>query len=212
MGMKAHQNILVVTYFDGSIESFNISGGVPVSNADLQYSNAHTQMQKNASAVDVTADGHYAIFGDAGDTVEVSDISGGQLSPTMIYSGVGTGSVVGGLSLSPDGNLLYITDFSNGKVSAAFFDKATGAVSAGCTSATLRGYNHLFAFVASVVPALPFGTGTGVFTADPDVRISTVRVSASGRTCSLLESPKSPTADGNTETLDSIGVFPPRKF
>ena len=211
-GMKAHQNILVVTYFDGSVQSFDISGGIAVANDDLQFPTAYTKLHERASAVDISADGHYAIFGDAGDTVEVSDISGGTLAPTTIYSGVGTGTIVGGLSLSPDGTLLYITDFYNGKVSAAFFDQATGAVSPGCTSDTLRGFGHLFAFVATVVTALPIGTGTALFTDDPDRRISTLGVTENSGTCSLTESPNSPVYDANTDTVESIGVFPPRRF
>ena len=212
IAMKAHQNILVVTYFDGSIESFDISRGTPVSNGDLQYSTAHTQQGLDAAPVDITADGHYAIFGDSGSTVEVSDISSGKLSPTVIYSGVGSGSVIGGLYLSPDESLLYLTDFSNGKVNAAFFDAATGVVTPGCGSATLHGFNHLFAFVASVVTALPTGTGGAIYTADPDARISTLRVSENSGACSLKELTSSPVADTNTRTLESIGVFPPRRF
>jgi hypothetical protein len=210
--MKARNNILVVTYFDGSIESFDISGGTPVSNGDLQYSTAHTQQGLDASAIDITADGHYAIFGDSGSTVEVSDISSGKLSPTVIYSGVGSGSVIGGLYLSPDETLLYLTDFSNGKVNAAFFDAPTGVVTPGCTSATLHGFGHLISFVASVVTALPTGTGAAIYTADPSARISTLRVSENSGTCSLSEPQSSPIADTNTETLESIGVFPPRRF
>jgi hypothetical protein len=34
--MAVHGNILIVTYTDGSIESFNIASGVPVSNGDKQ--------------------------------------------------------------------------------------------------------------------------------------------------------------------------------
>lgn len=212
-GMKAGRKKLVVTYTDGSIESFNIANGVPVPNGDLQYSTAHQQSGYNPSAIDITADGHYAIFGDRGDTVEVSDISSGQLAPTVVYSGVATGDVVGGLALSPNESYLYITDFSNAKVSAATFDATTGAVTAGCTSATLNGYPHLLSFVASVVTAVPRGTGTGLFTADPGARVSVLHVSASGGTCSLTEIQNSPFDDSsNTETLESIGVFPPRHF
>jgi hypothetical protein len=37
VGMGLHANLLVTTYTGGSIQSFNIAGGVPVSNNDLQY-------------------------------------------------------------------------------------------------------------------------------------------------------------------------------
>src|SRR5580658_9105712 len=37
-GMALHGNLLVVTYEDGSMESFNVAAGLPVSNDDLQLS------------------------------------------------------------------------------------------------------------------------------------------------------------------------------
>jgi hypothetical protein len=212
INMKAHQNILLVAFFDGSIESFDVSSGIPVPNGDLQYSTAYTKLGKGPSALDISSDGHYAIFGDAGDTVEVSDLSSGKLTAPVIYSPVGTGSIIGGLALSADQTLLYLTDFSNGRVNAAFFDKTTGGVTAGCTSPTLRGFNHLFSFLASVLPAFPSGTGNFLYTADPDKRISALRVSESGNTCSLAGSANEPTLDLQTDTLESIGVFPPRTF
>jgi len=45
-GMTIHGNIMVITYGDGSIESFNISGGVPVSNGDEQNSTTFREVGK----------------------------------------------------------------------------------------------------------------------------------------------------------------------
>ena len=212
VGMMAHQNILVVTFGDGSIESFNISTGVAVSNGDLQYSTGYLQNGYAPSAVDVTADGHFAIFGDFSNVAEVSDLSSGKLAPTVVYSGLGSGSGLGGIWLSPDETVLYISNFSSGQVEAAFFDKTTGTVSAGCTSAVLKGYNHLWSFVAGMATANRTGTGGALYVAEPDTRIGIVRLTSSGGTCSFAESPNSPVADTSTETLESIGVFPPRPF
>ncbi len=39
-GMAIHGNLMIATYTDGSIQSFNISAGTPVSNGDEQYSTA----------------------------------------------------------------------------------------------------------------------------------------------------------------------------
>jgi hypothetical protein len=207
IGMAVNNSILVATFEDGSIESFKLVNGVPVSNGDLQVSNG-----QSPSPVDITADGHYAIFGDSGSTVEVSDISSGKLAPTVVYSGLGPSSIVGDIRLSPDETLLYISNFSTGQVTAAFFDKTTGAVSTGCTSAVLRGFNHQFAWVAGLATALPSGTGSVVYTADPDVRISIVRPTISGGTCSFTEAPSSPVPDSSAATLESIAAFPPRSF
>jgi hypothetical protein len=41
-GMAVNGNILVVAYGDGSIQSFNVSSGIPVSNGDLQYSTGYS--------------------------------------------------------------------------------------------------------------------------------------------------------------------------
>jgi hypothetical protein len=62
--MAAHANTLVATYVDGSIESFDISQGVPVSNGDKQNSTAFLKSGAYPGGVDITQDGHFAIFGD----------------------------------------------------------------------------------------------------------------------------------------------------
>jgi hypothetical protein len=212
VGMIAHQNILVVTFGDGSIESFNVSSGVPVSNGDLQYSTGYLQNGYAPSAVDVTADGHFAVFGDLSNVAEVSDISSGKLAATVVYSGLGSGSGMGGIRLSPDETVLYISNFSSGQVEAAFFDKTTGAVSAGCTSAALKGYNRLWAYVAGMANANRTGTGGPLYIAEPDARIGIVRLTVAGGTCSFAEAPSSPVLDTSTRTIESVGVFPPRSF
>jgi hypothetical protein len=63
LDMWVHEHILVASFQDGSIESFNVAGGVPVPNGDLQYSTGHTLYNSAPSGVDITADGHYAVFG-----------------------------------------------------------------------------------------------------------------------------------------------------
>lgn len=211
-GIKARQNILVVTFTDGSIESFDISNGIPVPNGDLQYLTGYLQNGYSAAAVDISSDGHFALFGDFPNVVEVSDLSSGKLAPTVVYSGLGSGSGLGGIWLSPDETILYISNFSSGQVEAAFFDKTTGTLSAGCTSAVLKGYGHLWSFLASLATTNRTGTGGAVYVAEPGVRIGIVRLTLNGGTCSFAEAPSSPVADTSTETLESIGVFPPRLF
>lgn len=212
VGMMAHHNILVAAFGDGSIESFDISTGVAVSNGDLQYSTGHVQNGHNPSGVDITADGHFAVFGDSTNFVEVSDLSTGKLAPTVVYSGLGSDSALGGIWLSPDETVLYLSNFSSGQVEAAFFDKTTGVVSAGCTSAVLRGYNHLWAFLAGMATASRTGTGGALYVAEPDARIGIVRLTSGGGTCSFAEAPGSPVLDSSTRTIESVGVFPPRPF
>jgi hypothetical protein len=121
-GMTLHGNMLVVTYGDGSIESFDISGGVPVSNGDEQNSTGSRGGNTYPSAVDITQDGHYAIFGDTSPltVIEVSDISSGKLTPTVVYR-LGSGINSSNILLSPDETLLYISNNQGDTITAAFF-------------------------------------------------------------------------------------------
>jgi len=217
-GMALSGNLLVVTYGDGSIQSFNVSGGVPVPNGDEQ--NATGFVTDNyPDGVDITQDGHYAIFGDASSTgvVEVSDISSGTLTPTTLYSlsqGITSGFNSNNVRLSPDGTLIYISNNSSGQVTAAFFDGATGAVSPGCSSRSLKGFDAIFSYLSSPVTQQTTGTGAVLYVAEfgQPSAIGVIDVSVSGGECTLTEAAGSPVADLNSLSLISIGVYPPRSF
>jgi hypothetical protein len=88
-GMAIHGNIMVTTYTDGSIHSFDISAGTPISNGDEQYSTATLTSQDATypNSVDITSDGHFAIFGDTSTSqvIEVSDISSAKLTKPVVY-------------------------------------------------------------------------------------------------------------------------------
>jgi hypothetical protein len=89
-GIKARQNILIVTFTDGSIESFDIANGIPVPNGDLQYTTGHSQNGYSATVVDISSDGHFALLGDFPNVVEVSDLSSGRLAHgCLLRAGVG---------------------------------------------------------------------------------------------------------------------------
>jgi hypothetical protein len=215
--MAVHGNTLVVTYGDGSIESFNIGNGPPVSNGDKQNSTAYLKSQGAAypNGVDITQDGRFAIFGDTAtsENVEVSDMSSGKLGKTVVY---GSGAAINSsnLMLSPDETLLYVSNTQGDQVTAAFFDKNTGKVSGGCTSNKLKGYGTSWAYLGSMAFASPKGSGGAVYVAEfgPDSGIGIVLVSVSAGTCSLVERPKSPVLDPNSTGLLSITAFPPRSF
>src|ERR1700722_16137543 len=119
-GMAMHGNLLIVTYGEGSIESFNASAGIPVSNGDLQESTGQAK-DLFPVGVDITQDGHYAIFGDQSTTtdVEVSDISSGKLTTTVLYH-VGPAGNSASVYLSPDETLLYISNSASGRATAPF--------------------------------------------------------------------------------------------
>ena len=214
-GMAIHGNMMVATYGDGSIESFDVTGGVPVSNGDEQNSTGSRGGNTYPSGVDITQDGHYAIFGDTSPftIVEVSDISSGKLTPTVVYR-LGRELNSSNVLLSPDETLLYVTNNQSGTVSAAFFDKSTGKLSKGCVSRPLKGFVSKWAYVASLALEQTTGTGGVLYVAEfgAPSSIAEINVKSSGGKCTLTESAKSPALDANSPGLLSIGAFPPRPF
>jgi 6-phosphogluconolactonase (cycloisomerase 2 family) len=214
-GMAVHGKMLVVTYGDGSIESFNISAGVPVSNGDKQNSTGSSGGNSYPSGIDITQDGHYALFGDTSTSslVEVSDISSGKLTKTVVYQ-VGNGISSSNIMLSPDETLLYVSNTQGDKITAVFFDKGTGKLSQGCASGDLRGYVTNWSYLGALALGKTTGTGGVVYVAEygGPSSIGVIEVKSVGGKCTLKESSKSPIADPNSQGLLSIGTFPPRSF
>jgi 6-phosphogluconolactonase (cycloisomerase 2 family) len=215
-GMAVHGNMLIATYTDGSIESFDISGGTPQSHGDKMLSTA-TRTSKEATyanSIDITSDGRFAIFGDTSTllSVEVSDLSSGKLAPTVVHKttdSISSSNVV----LSPDETLLYVVNTQGAAVSAFFFNKNTGRLSEGCTSGRIRGQSGKWSYLASAALMSTTGNGGGVYVAEfGSNSITAVNLTVSGRKCSLEESARAPAADDNSTGLLSIGIFPPRSF
>jgi 6-phosphogluconolactonase (cycloisomerase 2 family) len=216
-GTAVNDNTLVVAYADGSIQSFDVSGGIPVSNNDEQFSTGYKRDGGEPAGVRMTKDGHYAIFGDAGlyVEVEVSDISSGKLTPTVDYGGSGGGLGPGdnsnNIQFNSDESLLYISVNYSGEVAAAFFDKTTGTLSEGCNSGPLKGYKKTWdgAIGIGVEPTSDHGGVLYVAEADGQgaPSIGVVQVSSSSGTCTLKEVKNSPVTDPNGGAMWSIGVF-----
>jgi 6-phosphogluconolactonase (cycloisomerase 2 family) len=223
-GMAAKGDILVVAYGDGSIGSFNISGGAPVSNNDLQLSTGFIKDSVFPDGVDITKDGHYAIFGDASggfSEVEVSDISSGKLVRTVKYGGpngtLGRGLAANNVWLSPDETLLYVSDNLSGQVTAAHFNKTTGTIHFGCISKPLRGHGTTWTFSSAMATEATTGTGSVLWVAEDGFgsspsSIGIVDVNSKGGKCTLAESTKSPAADPNSLNLCWLNASPARPF
>lgn len=215
--MAVHGDLLVATYTDGSIESFDISGGTPVSNGDEQLSTATVRSQDASypNSVDITSDGRFAIFGDTSTSlvVEVSHIVSGKLSKTVVYKSTASTSS-SNLTLSPDESILYVANTQGDAVTALFFNTATGKLTEGCTSGPLRGQSSQWSYLAGLSLIESTGNGGGVFVAEfgGPSSIGIVKLNVSGETCSLAEDSKSPVTDANSPGLLSIGAFPPRAF
>jgi 6-phosphogluconolactonase (cycloisomerase 2 family) len=223
-GMAAKGNMMVIGYGDGSIGSFNISGGTPVSNNDLQLSTGYLKDGELPDGVDITKDGHYAIFGDAtgGLTeVEVSDISSGKLTTTVKYGGpdgsLGSGRAANDVRLSPDETLLYVSDNLSGWVTVAHFNRSTGKLHYGCISKPLRGFGTKWTYSSAIATEAPTGTGSVLWVAEDGLgsspsSIGIVEVNSKDGKCTLTESAKSPAADPNSLNLCWLNAFPQRPF
>lgn len=216
-GMATHGNMLVATYTDGTIESFDISAGPPVSHGDKQYSTATLSSQDATypNSIDITSDGHYAIFGDTSTSmvIEISDISSGKLTPTAVHTSKASISSSNVL-LSPDETLLYVVNTQGAAVSAIVFDKTTGKLSGGCTSGQIRGESMNWSYLAGLGLIIQSGNGGGVYVAEfgAPSGIAMVKLNVNAGKCTLQEAGKSPFADPNSQGLLSISTFPPRSF
>ena len=214
-GMAVHGDLLVATYGDGSMESFSLTSGIPVSNGDKQNSTGSRAGNSYPSAVDITQDGRFALFGDTSTSImiEVSNISSGKLSPTVVYQSPGSINS-SNIMLSPDETLLYISNTQGDQITAAFFDSQTGTLVNGCVSDKLKGYSSAWSYLAGLGLASPTGNGQGVYVAEfgAPSSIAQIRVTVANGVCSLAEAPGSPAADPNSGGLLSIATFPPRSF
>jgi len=216
-GMSLHGNMMVVTYGDGSIESFTISAGAPVSNGDKQNSTAFRMSQGATypTSVEITKDGHFAVFGDTSTStvVEVSNLSSSKLSKTAVYSQkapINSSNIL----LSPDESLLYLANTEGDSITALFFDPGDGKVSPGCTSGKLKGFSKDWSYLSGLALATNTGTGTAIYVAEfgSPSSIGEIQVTSTGGKCTLREASSSPVSDPNSPGLLSIGSFPPRSF
>jgi len=227
--IAVHANIMIATYGDGSIQSFNLSGGTPVPNNDLQNSTGYIADYNNLpSGIDITQDGRYAIFGDGAilTVVEVSDISSGSLSPTRFYNlgasatavspiAVLPGNASANVRLSPDESLLFISNNQSGTITAGFFNSTTGALTPGCTSRRLAGFYNPWFYLGSMVTENTSGNGGVLYVAEfgRQSSIGILTINTSGRSCGFTESSNSPVQTQISGTaLLSIWAFPPRPF
>jgi hypothetical protein len=214
-GLAIHGNMMIATYTDGTIESFDISAGMPITHHDKKYSTATFLSQDSTypNSIAITQDGHFAIFGDTSSSmvIEVSDISRGRLSPTWFFSSPASISS-SNIILSPDESLLYVVNTQGASVSVFNFDKKTGWLRLGCTSAPIRGQSSQWSYLGAAGLINQTGTGGGVYVAEfgapSGIAMMNLQLSSSGK-CSLQENVLSPFADIYGQGLVSIGTFPP---
>jgi hypothetical protein len=224
-GMAARGVMLILTYADGSIESFNIADGVPLSNGDEQFGTGYNEgPYRQPAGVDITRDGRFAIFGDAvpGDPVlEVSDVSSGKLTPTIVYGGddgsLGTGESSNNIWIGPQEIYLYISNNFSNQVTAVRFHSLTGVISpiqdGGCMSNPLRESAGSVGVLAGEGPFEDVGITLAVaeYGLEKASAVGTLLRNTPGSACTFTESADSP-ASNSSDFLDSLTVWPPRPF
>jgi hypothetical protein len=225
MGVTPDGKTMVVGYDDGSIESFNISAGVPKPIGKAVNTTGFASGDYPGS-VDISADGKYALFGDipttttSGSIVEVGKIATLKTGKTKIYGPIQTGFNSNFLTLSPDESLVYIANNQGGTITAAAFNKTTGAVSAtkSCMSAVLNDFNSTWFYVGGLTTEnAQTGNGTAVYLAElgfgsgSGVGQVNVKATKSGG-CTLTEAKTSPYAGSSGSYVFSVGSYPPRPF
>ena len=233
-GIAVRNNILAVSYGDGSIQSFDVTNGIPVPNHDLQnslgYAGPATGLNQPLgnipNGVDISQDGRWVIFGDTSTLglVEVSSLftfAHTQLARTRAFYTLGTNTTVdaGDVHLSPDGTLLYAVNNESGTVTASFFNTATGLLTKGCTSAPLRNFNFL-PWYGQIVTRDTTGTGKVLYVAEfgrfvdeqgPPSAVGMLNITVNGNSCTLTEAPGSPVTVPLSGAL-SLGAYPPRPY
>ena len=222
MAVTPDGKTMVMAYDDGSIQSFNISAGVPKPIGKAVNTTGFANGNYPGS-VDITADGKYAVFGDitstssSGAVVEVGPIATLKNGKTKVYGPIQTGFNSDFVSLSPDESLLYISNNQGGTITAAHFNKTTGAVSASksCMSAVLKNFNNTWFYVGGLTTQnTQTGNGTAVYLAELGFTgsgVGQVNVKTTTSGCTLTETKGSPYADPTGFVL-SVGSFPPRPF
>lgn len=209
--MATNGTTMVTTFTDGSIESFNIANGLPVSNGDGQLSTATVKSNDGTypNQIQITRNGHYAIFGDTSTSVvlEVSDLSSGKLAPTKVY-GSAKGISSSNILLSPDETVLYVVNTQGDAVTAFSFDKYSGGMQYGCQSGPIRGQSASWSYLANAALVGHSGNGSGVYVAEfgSTSGIGLIRYGTANGTCYLHEDAASPFLDPNSTALLSIAV------
>ena len=230
---KAGPHVLVVTYGDGSVQSFKIGGGI-LTPLSISMTTGFTNQGGRPMGVDITKNGKYAVFGDNQPglaEVEVARIlPSGNLSPTADYGGPAVASGVNlgpGLNsqnvwLSPGASAgkfsLYITNNNSNQVTSAKVATATGIVSpAPACSGIYTNPTTLIPGTWTVAAGLhsvkATGTGTGLVVAEYGSPSSVALLKIQNVTGCTTEITTSPYTDPNSSNgLMSIDVFPPRPY
>jgi hypothetical protein len=209
---------LIVAFVDGSIGSYSISATGKLKLVSQETSSAGAFPE----GVDVTADGKWAIFGDASGIPE-ADVApikaGGVLGPTVNYKYLDQGANSNNVLLSPDESVLYVSNNSTGSIGAVPFNKATGVLdpTKSCSSGVLKNFDGTWFDLGGLAFSSTTGKGGVIYAAElgfPSgiAAVKYSKVKGEDEPCDLNEQSSSPVADPASNGLLSIGAYPPRPF
>ncbi len=230
----AGPHVLVVTYQDGSLQTFKILGGTLAPTGPPVSSTGFTAQGGAPEGVDITANGKFAIFGDRQTIAEVEVapiLPSGLLGPTVDYGGPALASGVNlgpaadseNVWLSPGltGGLYYayISNNASRQVTTVKVSPLTGVVTtipstsctAGFTNPTNLNNPTGFFLSGGIGTLATTGTGSVIYVAELGTpsSIAVVKVQASGCT---REAPGSPYIDAASNAMTTLSVYPARTF
>lgn len=211
--LAARGGTLLAAYGDGSLESFDVSGDIPRAHGDRREA-AEASADFAPGAIAISPDGRWALAsgGATRGVLQVIALAGGRLGAAqnaLLTPDWGSGSLAWGA----EPGVLFMSHHAAGRVSAGFFDSATGRVRPGCTSEALRGFGAAFRFIGGVAVAGGKDAGAWLYVPEFDAAgqsaIAVLHYAPRGAGCDLAEAAFSPVRAGPGSALLSIAILPP---
>lgn len=230
-------NRVVVTYGDGSLQSFKLAGFTLTPDcATPTNSLGHINQGSQPWGVDVTQDGMHAVF--AAELFGATELGSVAVpitcaTPTFDYGGpalasglnLGAGVDTQNVWISPQEQYVYVNDVLTGQITTVTFTAGTGTVTGlagGCPAGfanptpPLNSYITTWIYPAGIGTAANTGTGNTLYVAESGYPSSVALLLISPSGC-LKEAPGSPFVDPvsiytGVDGLTTLTALPPRPF
>jgi hypothetical protein len=215
---------LVVSYGDGSIQSFKNAGGFLTPTPAI-LSAGFIGHRAVPQGLDITENGKWAVFADSNGPateLEVAPILTGGLGPTTDYPGLNAAQGSENVWLSPgtvgSKYYVYVTNNTSGdvstfKISAAGIITPAGACGTGYTNPTPLNAS-LWSFPAGLhTTGTTTASGGNLVVTEFGLPSSVALLKIQNATGCTAEVPGSPFADSNSNNgLNSVDVLPSRPY
>jgi|HubBroStandDraft_6_1064221.scaffolds.fasta_scaffold117598_2 hypothetical protein len=219
-----NNDVLVVSYGDGSIQSFKNAGGFLTPTPAI-LSAGFIGHRAVPQGLDITENGKWAVFADSNGPateLEVAPILTGGLGPTTDYPGLNAAQGSENVWLSPgtvgSKYYVYVTNNTSGdvstfKISAAGIITPAGACGTGYTNPTPLNAS-LWSFPAGLhTTGTTTASGGNLVVTEFGLPSSVALLKIQNATGCTAEVPGSPFADSNSNNgLNSVDVLPSRPY